>query len=300
MEQYWTAEKLGNFKLACNLILAECTTAFRAGNHHKIEELLARLEQAAPLVKAEPQRSTYEYTYCLVGLHMGILLAGMGEFDYAFVIAHYVEAIRQYGRSRRQALGLPMLPQTEVRYTLLNLLGDLKKQASLEHRDAVLTPGQMWEEWKSAATRAFEHTEPLLLKNPQRAHNVRHAVGWAGLQVIECCTRFLPQADAARMVNHFNRRFGGHLAVAPWHFRDNPVLANSAWYWDYEIYKLDFLGRLNLATLEDLWARREAAINQIAQETDYDLRGFNSNARREYRVLAEKCKLQLIGVARAS
>jgi hypothetical protein len=301
MEQlFWTADKLateGSFHLACNIILAECTEAYRAGDLATLDRLVSRMDAAAPLATREPLISRFEYTYAIVLLHVGLALASSGDFDYAFLIANYVEGLRQYSRTRRMAMGLPLLHNTEVRYLMLNLLGDLKKQAKVEFRDAVLTPAMMWEEWKIAADRALDYIQSY---SPERAAKVRHDLGWAGVQVIECATRFMPPLEVTGMISHFNRRFGQHLAASAGHFNDNPPLCDSAWYWDYEIYKLDFAGKLDPEVMHELIERRDRCVRVLAKKDAYDLTSYTAGVVREKRALAERAKLSIVEAKRAS
>lgn len=298
MESYWTTGMLlkhPDFKHECNQLLADCTVAFRANDYSGMCRVMDILDEVAPLVRDEPFISTYEYTYSLVGLLIGITLANAGYHEDAFLIADYVDARWQIAKARRAALGIHHVHHTEVRYTLLNLLGDLKWRCDAEYRDRVMTPAEMAEEWEQCAERCFSYANENFGTDSQRTKDIIHALGWSGVEVIKTATRFLAPAAAMKLIGKFNRLFGNKLAASPWYFRNKPALdEDCAWYWDYELCKVYLLDDLDGDTLDHLWEKREAAIRAMASSDDYDLSMHESVAPAMRRMLEKGIKLEVI------
>lgn len=293
---FWTPERVaspGAFKRATNELLAECTDAFRANDRRAMWRILDVLDEALPFAAEEPWVSSHEYAYCLVGLLIGITLANAGEFEYAFLIAHYVNARLICGDARRKALGIAGVKNTEIRLNLLNLLGDLKKQCDVANRDTVLTPQLMCEDILVCAANVKLYVDRNMVEAAQmlpesrakvelRCQDITNALGWAWLMVIETATRYLPKAVVVDQITRFNRALGFKLAASPWHYKKHaPLDEHSPWYWDYEICKLDLLGELSESDIDYLWARRSAAVRKFAMAEDYDLTNFEVSERRE-------------------
>lgn len=292
---YWNRGNLshhGAFKQATLKIIADCTTAFRAGDRAAMDKLLTILDEAAPQATAEPFLSTHEYTSCVVALLIGIDLARCGEFEHASLIAFYVHAIQLRGDARRKALGLGHLRHTEVKYMLLNLLGDLKAQASIEYRDAVYSPRQMCTEWQAAAERALAYSAAN--HAPRRAEDIRRHVGWAGVQVIKTAQRFLVPSEVVALIAKFNKMFGAHLAATPLHFRDNPPVADHPWYWSFEICKGALSGELTREEVDELYYRKALAEDLMYAGESYDFTSYNEAAEREARTIKARCKLEVL------
>lgn len=299
MESHWTAGMLlkhPEFKHECNQLLADCTVAFRANDYAGMCRVMDILDEVAPLIRDEPFISTYEYTYSLVGLLIGITLANAGEHKEAFLIADYVHARWQIGRARREALGIHHVHHTEVRYTLLNLLGDLKWRCEEGYRDRVLTPQEMAEEWEQCAQRCFAYASENFGEDSQRTQDIITALGWSGVEVIKTATRYLPPSTVATLITKFNRLFGNKLAATAWHFRDKlPMFdQDSPWYWDYELCKVYLQDELDGNTLDYLWERREAAIAKTAAADDYDLEMHEASAPKLRSMLEKGIHLEVI------
>jgi hypothetical protein len=298
MLRYWKPEVLLDyplFKRETLRLLYESQIAFRSDDFEGMWHIMEVMDEAAPLAKGEPFISTYDYTYSLVALNVGITLANYCKYSEAVLIAEYVHARWLLGQKRRAECGIEGVKHSEVRVTLLNLLGHVKTLAPHSFIDRCVGPASMAAEMRELADHIFTATEPLLELDPAKAEMLREAVGWAYLQNIKMGLRLFTPSKVAGMISHFNRLFGYKLAAALNHWDTHGAPdPDCCFYYELEIYKLHFAGTLTGPVERELWNKKEAAAKRMATAAHFDLRHYLTAASADRGVLRSGFRLEVL------
>lgn len=275
-------------------ILYDSQVAFRDDDFAGMWGAMELLDQAAPLVKGDKQRSAFDYAYNLVVLNIGITLANYGQFEEARLIAECVDA-RWRDCARRQ----PDKPfvHPEVRCTLLNLLGYLKSVGSVSICDAVLKPTAQVDEMRRLADYIFERTEPLVEMDPPFVAMLRESVGWAFVQNIKMALRLFTPSRVAAMVSHFNRLFGYKLTttLVDWRVEDAALPdPDCCWAYEVEMHKMHRAGLLDEPTEKKLWDLHDTAARHMASSAQFDLRHYLTASAKNRKRLKSGVELEVL------
>jgi hypothetical protein len=278
-------------------LLADAYLAFRRHDTKALGRLLDVAMESSSRAVVDPYATTYENTIGLCSLLSAICYAAEGKHEDVYQIVTLVLLMQDFSDARRRANGAPVLPASELRYTALNVLGDVKWQGDERDRDRVMTPEEMAVEWPRLYELAMYYMYEWHREDTQRIADVKHALGWAGLQVIKTATRFLDGLTVCDLITKFNKWYGPQLAMGRGDFKNRaPLNVNSPWYFDYELTKLHLAGQLVQQDLDYLYEQRERLLNQ----EDSRCSVYKASAAREYVVLRSGCTLEVLNGAAAS
>ncbi len=263
--------------------------AYRKADAAELARLIDVTMQSSERAWRDPYLISYERTVSLISLLSALCYSAEGKHDTVYQICSTVLMIADDCDKRRAEYGKPPLPASEVRYTVLNVLGDTKWCGDESERNRVMTPEEMCDEWPVIYERAMYYAWEWYRDDRQRIADIKEALGWAGVQVAKTAARFCPDRLCSH-ITKFNKWYGATLAMADGHYRRNGPLAESPWYYDFEIAKLYLADRLSVEALDHLTKQREALLStEHASCTTY-----RKAARREYKVLRSGCVLEVI------
>lgn len=282
------------FRQAMLRLVAQATIAYRQNNRIELQSITRALKAAKPYCLHEPMLSVYEHGFCMISLLACLSFVGTGQHEEVYSIAGGINELLKAGDRRRLRAGLARRDMGEIRFTLLNVLGDCKWQGSNEDRNRIMSPEEMCEEWPRVYHRTMANAYTRHADDPARIDDLHTALGWAGLQVIKTANRFTP-ARVIGLVKTFNQWYGPTLAMSVGHYRKGKMLApDSPLAWDWELCKLYCAGELTQRDLDEIHIRREAALRIFLAGEDYDLSAYRVAAEREYVMLKNGIKIEVV------
>jgi hypothetical protein len=216
-----------------------------------LESRLELYRWAESRCRHEPLATPYEHGLMQINAMLAENHALEGNWEPVYRSAEEIFHCLSLGDERRSRLDMPPRPNSELRYRLCTLLALAKWAGPTQDRDRLLTPLEVRNIYLQAAEKALTY---IIASNPspERAAMVREAVAISGVQVACMLYREFHASQPMLPIGHvswFNKRFGPHLASDPGHFRKHRPLADSWYYWHYELVKLWATGSL---TQDDL------------------------------------------------
>lgn len=284
------------YKDRCQHIVGLGYLAYRKADQRELRRLIDLLRETNAFAGEDPDRTSYERTLCLLALLLALCFAAEGKHDCAYDSVSMVLMIQDWADERQGLRGLTPLPASEVRWTAMNVLGDMKWNGEQRDRNRVMTPEELCDEWPRVYKRAMHFARETYNGDAVRIHDIHTALGWAGLQAIKTATRYCPER-AALLVAQFNSWFKERLVSTEGHYRKYRNAANphgdSVYYWDHELTKTYLAGRLYASDLDYMTAQRARLLTpKQAADSVYCMA-----VEREYALMKASCKLELVRAA---
>lgn len=298
--RYWKDSELRGakpFRQAMLLLIARADLAYRRNSRVELEAIVTALEAAEPYASSEQMRAIYLHGFCIINLLVALAFADSGQHEEVYEIAAGVKQLLDDNDKYRKRHGLPRRDYSEIRYLMYNTLASAKWQGNDADRDTVMSPEELCEEWPKVYHRAMANANQRYGDDAARIADVHEALGWSGLQVIKCATRYCPHA-VPRLIASFNQWYSPVLAMAEGNWKTKkPMAPHSVWFWDYELCKSFLASKLTKEALDELYARKEEARRQMPISADQDLTHYYVAIEHEYKFLKTGCKIEVVGKA---
>jgi hypothetical protein len=246
---YWNCwldneETEAQLRLYSMPIIEEFRRAVQDLNWSKAERLQNCYSFIADNCSREPLLSAYELGQMHILLCTAEYFAMIGEWQQARANIDQVEEALRIGDERRAELGMAERPNSEVRLNCLSiramvLVGEGDSQAISR------SAAQSAEEFHRLASSYLERVQESKRDDEQYQESILQSVAALELEVLKLC-RLADAELTLDAIANFNERIGHHIEFDDLHFKSlEPFEQRSAWYWDYELFKLIASGSEN-------------------------------------------------------
>jgi hypothetical protein len=198
---------------------------------------MRRLLAAEDFMLTEPFLSIFETGMVNAFIFVGHACADRVLLDAGYSLVQRCQELLNAKRERRDALSLPVRPDSECWYRTFGLLAELKWKGPAALRDRLMTPEHLIDEFNAVEQRCLSYLIEHPSQDASRDEKVKAGLGWYGLQVVKMAMTWCPK-HKSEMIERFNEIHGDILRLETGHFMlhrsDN---ASNPWYWDFELFK---------------------------------------------------------------
>jgi len=231
-------------------LLEGMRTASQEENWEKFQRLVTAYSFVTEYCQGEPLLTVFENGLMYVNVYLADAMWNLGDLPRALEHIDWVMHTIQEGDQRRSQSGMVPRPNSELRYMCLGLRSCCYLEDSAlfvggsPELESTLLISEFW--------RLAESTTDYLRQKHgdlegERAQMVLHGVARWEIEVCKLAERYNP-SFAPLAVEFFNQRMGNHLALQLRDFDSEESDAErSAWYWDFELSKLETSGEYSRA-----------------------------------------------------
>jgi hypothetical protein len=172
-----------------------------------------------------------------------------GDLEQAMDHVRWVGQTLKLGDARREESGMVARPNSELRYLSIGIKSAccLEDPYLFETKSPELETSIMASEFWRLADSSIAYLKEKVDVDSERFQTILYGLARWELELCKLCERFNP-AFLEIAIDFFNTRIGHHLEASHKHFleldsRDD----RSAWYWDFELSKLETSGECDRA-----------------------------------------------------
>ncbi len=291
-QRIWLQGALANeneFRRVMLAIVNDCQEYCRQFDITRLKCMVRVLHWVEPHCREGSLALAYELGCRLSALLVADACARLGLFDHAYRICEAINDLLADSDARQRARGLKPRPNNETRYTVLRVLGECKWIQTEQHRDRLISPERMLEDFERIYAEVDRKLGGELPMSPQQIADQRMHLELVEYELIKVAARFLPDR-LIKLILRFNRRYGASLAAEVGHYKRGRPVADCLWYWDFELAKLWIAGLLTIQDLEYCHEQRVAAAHR---QVDFNMSDYLYGLECECRLMRRQCAKRL-------
>jgi hypothetical protein len=214
-----------------------------------VDRLLQTYSHVAEQCRDEPLLTTYENGLLYLSIFLADSLWVRGELRRALEHLDWVQLTLEGGDRRRVEHGMVPRPNSELRFKAIGIRAAclLEDPALFAASSPELETTMLAAEFWRLADAVVNYLQEKAAEDEDQASLLLHDLARWELETCKLCERYNPHfVDVA--VDMFNARMGPHLEKPLRHFQAAEATDyRSAWYWDFELGKLETSGKFSRA-----------------------------------------------------